>query len=618
MAQQGGGLSVVVANASDVTLSSLQIINNRTQSGNGGGIYVENGDLFSAPGDFTLQDSKVSGNIARSNIFSLTFGGFGGGVFLHSWFDVGAAGSTQFVRNDISYNQANAEGGGLFFDLQDYRDSDPSNPTMQVDVIDSTIHHNIAYSNDGVASNSGQTHGGGGLCVATSGKFRTVITNSTVSTNRATNGGGVYITGESAPNEPGSSVEIRHSTITGNIAGPFDPNVYPNTADDGYSPSVGGGITVAKVTYVPPTVLLDHTIVAGNVHQQRESTHIDHSDEPLNRSPDIALDPYPAALPPGEINHLEPEPLEPESFYYQYFTFLANFAFIGDVGAHFALNLIAIDGGYSEGDPVLGPLTNNGGPTLTHMPQLGSPVIDGGSSAFSPPPANDQRGFSRVFNGIIDIGAVEVQPTDPPCNIVGDYNRNGTVDAADYVVWREYLGTDFQLPNEDPETTPGEVTDEDYLVWRSHFGETCEEESHATVVVAPAAEQKLQPGKAVSNEVEIVTTEQNDVLIDTINPSPTDSIFSTFDSVTMASQSTTEVKRNTFRASDTTNTHVGALKQSLLASIRVANASIRAQTDLPIETRRGFYDADTAMNRPAHSIKLENDIVDSAINEIFP
>jgi len=54
----------------------------------------------------------------------------------------------------------------------------------------------------------------------------------------------------------------------------------------------------------------------------------------------------------------------------------------------------------------------------------------------------------------------------------GDYNGNGTVDAADYVIWRRNLGTNFQLPNEVADTTPGMVTVEDYAAWRERFGST--------------------------------------------------------------------------------------------------------------------------------------------------
>jgi hypothetical protein len=62
-------------------------------------------------------------------------------------------------------------------------------------------------------------------------------------------------------------------------------------------------------------------------------------------------------------------------------------------------------------DPLLGPLQNNGGPTLTHALLAGSPAIDAGDPSFTPPPFYDQRGpgFQRVVNGRIDIGSFEVQ-----------------------------------------------------------------------------------------------------------------------------------------------------------------------------------------------------------------
>ncbi|MEX2093758.1 MAG: hypothetical protein WD971_13825 [Pirellulales bacterium] len=56
--------------------------------------------------------------------------------------------------------------------------------------------------------------------------------------------------------------------------------------------------------------------------------------------------------------------------------------------------------------------------------------------------------------------------------LLGDYNGNGIVDAADYTVWRNNLGANITLPNEDPTQTPGWVTVDDYAVWKSHFGES--------------------------------------------------------------------------------------------------------------------------------------------------
>jgi Right handed beta helix region len=59
--------------------------------------------------------------------------------------------------------------------------------------------------------------------------------------------------------------------------------------------------------------------------------------------------------------------------------------------------------------PLLGPLADNGGPTKTRLPLIGSPAIDAGSPTLPPAtaPATDQRGSFRIIN-TIDIGAVEV------------------------------------------------------------------------------------------------------------------------------------------------------------------------------------------------------------------
>ena len=57
----------------------------------------------------------------------------------------------------------------------------------------------------------------------------------------------------------------------------------------------------------------------------------------------------------------------------------------------------------------------------------------------------------------------------PP--IPGDFNRNGDVDAADYVRWRNLRNTAGDLPNESGQS-PGYIYDEDYQFWRSQFGRT--------------------------------------------------------------------------------------------------------------------------------------------------
>jgi hypothetical protein len=136
-------------------------------------------------------------------------------------------------------------------------------------------------------------------------------------------------------------------------------------------------------------------------------------------------------------------------------------------------------------DAGLGPLANNGGPTMTRALLTGSPAIDAGDPAavagVGNVPQFDQRGatFTRKFNstGIgtarIDIGAFElqVQPLTPA--FFGDYNQNSAVDAGDYVLWRKTLGTTaitaYSGADGDGDTT---IDQDDHSVWRAHFGQT--------------------------------------------------------------------------------------------------------------------------------------------------
>jgi len=73
--------------------------------------------------------------------------------------------------------------------------------------------------------------------------------------------------------------------------------------------------------------------------------------------------------------------------------------------------------------------------------------------------------------GSEDIVLATLLVTQP--SLFGDYNSNGTVDAADYTVWRDHFGQLIALDNENPDAmTLGEVDDEDYNFWKFHFGES--------------------------------------------------------------------------------------------------------------------------------------------------
>ena len=124
------------------------------------------------------------------------------------------------------------------------------------------------------------------------------------------------------------------------------------------------------------------------------------------------------------------------------------------------------------------------------------------AAAFEYQPADvDQRGtgFDRVKDGngdgkaIVDIGAFESQAVIPA--LPGDYNRNGTVDAADYTVWRDTLGQSVAPSSGADGNGDQQVNQVDYDLWAANFGMTLPPpaEAESTVVTAtePAAEASL-------------------------------------------------------------------------------------------------------------------------------
>jgi hypothetical protein len=198
---------------------------------------------------------------------------------------------------------------------------------------------------------------------AASGNATLRVVNTTVSGNRSnTDGGGIYNTNNASAAT--ASTTLTNVTITGNRAD-----------NDTNASGTGGGIRAFS-----GTVTLKNTIVSGNFNGGSPSTTAD----------DVA----------GAVN--------------------ADYSLIGNTngatitGANNQLNV----------DPLLGALGNNGGPTQTHVPALGSLAINNGSNALLPADTFDldndadaaetlpvdQRGpgFPRVVNTTVDIGAVEV------------------------------------------------------------------------------------------------------------------------------------------------------------------------------------------------------------------
>ena len=86
--------------------------------------------------------------------------------------------------------------------------------------------------------------------------------------------------------------------------------------------------------------------------------------------------------------------------------------------------------------------------------------------------------------------------------LVGDYNQNGTVDAADYTVWRNTLGQSGTGLAADGNGS-GTIDAGDYNVWKLHFGETdgagsAGASTSQTAVPEPASLQLIGVGLAIA------------------------------------------------------------------------------------------------------------------------
>jgi len=89
-----------------------------------------------------------------------------------------------------------------------------------------------------------------------------------------------------------------------------------------------------------------------------------------------------------------------------------------------------IDGDYSaessfvgtvDGDPMWTAFADANGMTMYYLPRAGSPLIDSGGNALAVDPGGlplttDQRGRTRIVNGVVDIGAVEL-PLEPELSV---------------------------------------------------------------------------------------------------------------------------------------------------------------------------------------------------------
>jgi uncharacterized repeat protein (TIGR01451 family) len=228
----------------------------------------------------------------------------------------------------------------------------------------------LSIQNSNVLSNRAisATLGGGGIYSVGSSVSPASVTldGSTVASNTsASRGGGIF-------NDAASAMTLRNSTISG------------NTATDGggvFNSGVVGGFSLGYVT------LANNTASAGAGGLQAQSG-----------SAASAIGTIIAGNAGTTANDCAGEALN--SLGYNLIGSTAGCAITGTTGTN-VTNVAAL----------LGSLADNGGPTLTHLPQAGSPALD--VIPFGLAVCNltsvDQRGTLRPRGLQCDIGAVEAQ-----------------------------------------------------------------------------------------------------------------------------------------------------------------------------------------------------------------
>ena len=451
LAQLAGGAMYV--RTSTNSQSKLAVVEESTFSFNraddGGAIYVDGNALITgsqlvanssaddggavyleAIGNLTIEQTRIAQNIARRH---------GGGVY--------SDGNLSFLLSDVLNNRAEGfegSGGGIY-------------SRQRLSLISTNVGNNFATEQGGGIFHTSQssmsliadsstvfgnhTDGvGGGLFLGDF--FGGTIVNSTVSANSANlSGGGIEL-----DTRFGRPLNILHSTI-----------VHNSSDADQNGTGTGGGL------HADGPIQVSHSIVALNLANGLPSdstgTPIQSRYSLIGYNVGSGLTESPAGASDANGNRI---------------------------------------GGPLNGliDPLIGPFADYGGPTTTHELLPGSPALDAGDpvalAGIGDVPRFDQRGwpFTRVFGGRIDIGAFEAQPNP----LIGDYNLNGAVDAADYALWRNTRDSTTDLRADG--NGDGVVNDADRLVWRANFGRTAgsmgqgagsmEVESNAIALKPPA------------------------------------------------------------------------------------------------------------------------------------
>ena len=419
----GGGLYLYGGQA---TLNNVSVLNNTatfTYTSSGGGLYI------TATAQLTINNSQISGN-------HIGYTGQGGGIYA---FTSTLRLANLSVNNNLASNAA--EGGGLYIERGSvrltggtangnsglYYGGGMAIKNARGDLADVTLQGNAASSNGGglyayqstinltnvnVLNNVASSDGSGIHCYSCTGAFTRITVAGNSGSSR--DGGGLLAykstlsiadsTFRNNTNRYGAGIYNSDSTLTLNGV-----TINNNTAT-----SLGGGFYNEGLASLTNATLSANTaITGGGVYNKpfANQAYITLTNVTLKDN---------GAADGGNLYNYN----DPNTAVYLKNTILADSVSGGDckgkniTSAKYSIGsdgtcVLPGTGNQNNVNPLLTYLANNGGSTKTHLPQIGSPAINGvvGSDC----PSVDQRGVSRPQpGGSCDIGSVERAPSDPP------------------------------------------------------------------------------------------------------------------------------------------------------------------------------------------------------------
>lgn len=215
----------------------------------------------------------------------------------------------------------------------------------------------VVFRNLAIVNGNDQTSGGGGGGIWDNGKL--LLDHVLIANNQTGNtGGGIFV-------KSSGQLTLVNSTVSGNVAasgGGIEagaPITLWNSTITNNASSFGGGVIIG----LDSKVNLRNSIIANNVDSNgHPNCYVQIGSEILFSGKNLSND-----------------------------------------------DSCGIDPSMIIADPLLGPLANNGGPTLTHAILSGSPAIDAGTACSE---ATDQRYVARNQGLSCDIGAFEFNTFD--------------------------------------------------------------------------------------------------------------------------------------------------------------------------------------------------------------